>query len=379
MDFFGVLLYYIIMEMLDYLIFARRSLHKIPELFHQEFLTQKFITQQLDSFKIKYKTIKTAVIADVDGIDKKTRLAFRADMDALPIAEQNQADYKSIHDGMMHACGHDGHMAMLLGLAKYLAYNKPAVNVRLIFQPAEECQGGAEMLIEKGALKDVDAIFGLHLSPEYPIGTIATDAGAIFAGACDFYIIFEGKSGHCADYQKYIDAIRAGNEFYNQAHNLYKSKHQANSLFHIGKITGGSASNIVADYARYDCTYRFFDEAQQEDFMMRLEDILIEIQKQTGASHRVVVENYYPPLVNSTHIVQMLKRKFEIVQARPKYTAEDFAYYLKKVSGAFAWLGVGDERHTAPLHSPEFDFDEKALLTGLNYYIKIAQNYLLEE
>lgn len=112
---FGVLLYYIIMEMLDYLIFARRSLHKIPELFHQEFLTQKFITQQLDSFKIKYKTIKTAVIADVDGIDKKTRLAFRADMDALPIAEQNQADYKSIHDGMMHACGHDGHMAMLFG------------------------------------------------------------------------------------------------------------------------------------------------------------------------------------------------------------------------------------------------------------------------
>lgn len=367
------------MEMLEYLIFARRSLHKIPELNHQEFLTQKFITQQLDSFKIKYKTINTAVIADIEGYDARTRLAFRADIDALPITEQNQVDYKSTHEGKMHACGHDGHTAMLLGLAKYLSTNKPAVNIRLLFQPAEESEGGAEMLIQKGALKGVDAIFGLHLSPEYPIGTIATDAGAIFAGVCDFHIIFEGKSGHCADYQKYTDALWAGNEFYNRIHNLHKTKYQKNSLFHIGKITGGSASNVVADYAKYDCTFRFFDEALKEDFMMRLEDILIEVQNLTGATHRLIVENYYPPLVNSTHIVQMLKRKFEIAQAQPKYTAEDFAYYLKKVNGAFAWLGIGDEQHTAPLHSPNFDFDEKALLTGLNYYINIAQNALMQD
>ncbi|HEY8444090.1 MAG TPA: M20 family metallopeptidase [Clostridia bacterium] len=367
------------MEMLDYLIFARRSLHKIPELYHQEFLTQKFITEQLDSFNIKYKTIKTGVIADIEGCDKKTRLAFRADMDALPIKEQNQVDYKSTHEGVMHACGHDGHTAMLLGLAKYLSQNKPAVNVRLIFQPAEESEGGAEMLIENGALKDVDAIFGLHLSPEYPLGVIATDAGAIFAGVCDFHIIFEGISGHCADKQKYIDALWAGNEFYNRIHELYNSKYKDKTLFHIGKITGGNASNVVADYAKYDCTFRFFDEAIEEDFMMRLEEILIDIQKLTGASHRLIVENYYPPLVNSAHIVQMIKKKFNITPAQPKYTAEDFAYYLKKVSGAFAWLGIKDENHSAPLHSPNFDFDEKALLSGVDYYIKIAQNYLLQD
>lgn len=364
------------MEMLDYLIFARRSLHKIPELYHKEFLTQKFITEQLDSFNIKYKTIKTGVIADIEGHDKKTRLAFRADMDALPIQEQNQVDYKSTHEGIMHACGHDGHTAMLLGLAKHLSENKPAVNVRLIFQPAEESEGGAQMLIENGVLKGVDAIFGLHLSPEYPVGTIATDAGAIFAGVCDFHIIFEGTSGHCADKQKYIDALWAGNEYYNRIHELYK-KYKDKILFHIGKITGGNASNIVADYAKYDCTFRFFDEAIKEDFTMRLEEILIDIQNLTGANHRLIVENYYPPLVNSTHIVQMIKKKFEIVQAQPKYTAEDFAYYLKQVSGAFAWLGIKDEQHSAPLHSPNFDFDERALLVGVNYYIKIAQNYLL--
>jgi amidohydrolase len=363
------------MEMLDYLIFARRSLHKIPELYHKEFLTQKFITEQLDSFNIKYKTIKTGVLADIEGYDKKIRLAFRADMDALPVNEQNQADYKSTHEGLMHACGHDGHTAMLLGLAKYLSENKPSVNVRLIFQPAEESEGGAQMLIESGALKGVDAIFGLHLSPEYPAGTIATDAGAIFAGVCDFHIIFEGTSGHCADKQKYIDALWAGNEYYNRVYELYK-KYKDKTLFHIGKITGGNASNIVADYAKYDCTFRFFDEALEEDFMMRLEEILIDVQNLTGAGHRLIVENYYPPLVNSAHIVQMIKKKFDIVQAQPKYTAEDFAYYLKHISGAFAWLGVKDEFHTAPLHSPNFDFDERALLAGVNYYIKIAQNYL---
>ena len=196
------------MEMLDYLKYVRRSLHKIPELFHQEFLTQKFIVTELDKLKIKYKKIKTAVIAEIEGIDSKTLLAFRADMDALPITEQNDTDYKSEHIGKMHACGHDGHMAVLLGVAKYFSETKPSVNLRLIFQPAEECEGGAEMLIENGVLKGVNAIFGLHLSPEYPVGVIATDAGAIFAGACDFHIIFEGTSGHCADYQKHIDAIK---------------------------------------------------------------------------------------------------------------------------------------------------------------------------
>lgn len=367
------------MEMLDYLKYVRRSLHKIPELFHQEYLTQQFITNQLDEFKIKYKKIKTAVVADIDGVDSRTRLAFRSDMDALPILEQNDIDYKSLHEGKMHACGHDGHMAMLLGLAKYFSSEKPPVNLRLIFQPAEESEGGAEMLIENGVLKDVDAIFGLHLSPDYPVGTIATDAGAIFAGACDFHIIFEGKSGHCADYQKYIDAIKAGNEFYNRIYSLYHQKYRSKTVFHIGKITAGSASNVVADRAQYDCTFRFFDEQIHEDFMMRLEDILIEVENLTGATHRVIVENYYPPLVNPPHIIEMLKNKFDITQAEVKYTAEDFAYYLKKVNGAFAWLGIRDEQHTSPLHSSKFDFDEKALLTGLNYYIRIAKNTLVQQ
>ncbi len=365
--------------MLEYLKYIRRSLHKIPELFHQEFLTQKFIISELESLKLKYKTIKTAVIVDILGFDTKTRLAFRADMDALPVTEQNDADYKSIHIGRMHACGHDGHMAMLMGVAKYFSNEKPPVNLRLIFQPAEESEGGAEMLIENGVLKDVDAIFGLHLSPEYPIGVIATDAGAIFAGVCDFHIIFEGKSGHCADYQRYIDSIKAGNEFYNRIYKLFNEKYQSKTVFHVGKITAGTASNIVADKAQYDCTFRFFDENIQEDFMMRLEEILIDVENLTGAIHRVIVENYYPPLINSIHIIQMLKNKFDIIQAQPKYTAEDFAYYLKKTSGAFAWLGIKDENHIAPLHNDKFDFDEKALLIGLNYYIKIAQNSLVQQ
>ena len=367
------------MEMLDYLKYVRRSLHKIPELFHQEFLTQKFIVTELDKLKIKYKKIKTAVIAEIEGIDSKTLLAFRADMDALPITEQNDTDYISEHIGKMHACGHDGHMAVLLGVAKYFSETKPSVNLRLIFQPAEECEGGAEMLIENGVLKGVNAIFGLHLSPEYPVGVIATDAGAIFAGACDFHIIFEGTSGHCADYQKHIDAIRAGNEFYNKIYKLYNEKYQAKSVFHIGKIAAGFASNIVADKAQYDCTFRFFDEQIQEDFMMRLEDVLIDVEKLTGATHRLIVENYYPPLINQPHIIEMLKKKFDITTAKSKYTAEDFAYYLKKTNGAFAWLGIADKNHNAPLHNSCFDFDEKALLTGLNYYIKIANNILIQE
>lgn len=366
------------MDVLNYLIFARRYLHKIPELHNSEFLTQKFIIDELRKFGITYRTVKTAVIADIIGQDKSTTLAFRADMDALPINEAGDKDYKSTHNGKMHACGHDGHMAMLLAVAQYFSAQAPKVNLRLIFQPAEESEGGAEMLIENNILKNVDAIFGLHLSPEINIGKIATESGAIFAGACDFNITFEGKSGHCAEYQKCVDALRAGNEFYTRAYALYNEKYKANNIFHIGKVTGGYASNIVADSAQYFCTFRFFDEKIEEDFMMRLEKILIDIKASIGADHRLVVDDFYPPLVNSTHIVNMLKNKLEITPVAPKYTAEDFAYYLKKIDGAFAWLGVKDEQHFSPLHCPEFDFDERALITGVNYYIKLAQNILIQ-
>lgn len=365
------------MEIKQYLTQVRRDLHQIPELFHTEFLTQKYIVNQLNELGISYSTFKTGVIADIQGKNNKITLGFRADIDALPIHEQNEVEYKSKHEGCMHACGHDGHTAMLLGLAKYYSTKKPEVNLRLIFQPAEENEGGAEMLIEHGALDGVDAIFGLHLSPEHEKGVIATDEGAIFAGAYDFHVVFEGVSGHCADYHKYTDALKASVIFYSEAYKLFEENFSSNHIFHIGKMSGGDASNIVAKNSQCDCTFRFFDENSCKEFMAQIEDILTKTKHKTNANYNLVIENYYPPLINDAKIVNQLKQKLNVQIAKPKYTAEDFAYYLKKVPGAYAWLGIKDEKHTAPLHSCYFDFDESVLWVGVEYYIKLIQNIVI--
>ncbi|MDR3318691.1 MAG: amidohydrolase [Clostridiales bacterium] len=358
------------MELQPYLIKCRRALHQIPELALEEKKTSEFIVGELKALRVKHYTVGTAVIAEIRGREKTT-VALRADIDALPITEANELPYRSTHAGRMHACGHDGHMAMLLAVAALASETAPKYTLRLIFQPAEENGGGAERLIEAGVLKGVDRIYGLHMSPDYPKGTIATDGGAILAGVCDYTVEFYGKGVHCAVRDAGIDAIIAAYTFCERAERLYRASYARNSLHHVGRFTGGVASNIVADRAAVSCTFRFFDPADKESFFMRIQDILNGIYAETGAGHRLTVTGYYPPLVNDAALADELKTLCGAAECGSAYTSEDFAFYLEKVPGVFSWVGFRDETHSSALHSADFDFDEGALAAGVELYKKL--------
>ena len=353
----------------------RRALHRIPEIAHCEFLTQEYITGELDKLKLKYKRHGTGVVCDLAGANKKIRVGLRADMDGLAVRELNGVEYKSAREGFMHACGHDGHMAMLLAAAAYFKENKPDFNLRLIFQPAEEGGGGAEKLIENGVLKGVDSIFALHLDPALETGKIAVSAGVIMAGEAAFDIEFAGVSAHCAQREKGADAVLAVALFITRAREMMK-RYDNNNLFHVGRASGGGMRNVIAPDMKLLCTLRFFDGAAREEIMQKLTGLLTAIKDETGADHRLTVGIAYPPLRNDARAVEYVRSRVgETAEAVPAYASEDFAEYLLRVTGCFAWLGAypgtGGQKK---LHNGNFDFDEKALLYGLEYYKRILKN-----
>ncbi len=358
-------------DMLDLVRSARRDLHRIPEESDKEFLTSDYIARFLSARGYKFTRIGTGVAVDVAGRDTSRRIALRADIDALPLCEKTDVDYRS-ENGFMHACGHDGHTAVLLAVAELLKTQKPKCNVRLIFQFGEEGYGGAAKMIEHGVLKGVDEAYALHVDPSSDKGTLSTCAGAMFAGAVEFDFEIEGRSAHCADAGKGIDALKAMNFVLSNADGV-NAHRKNNSLFHIGKVVAGEARNIVAGNAKAWCTLRFFDEADRESIMMNLSRLLVETDNKFGTSHRVTVETVYEPLINSTAAVNKIKKLFpEIRECAPRYTAEDFGAFLAEVPGCMVWLGIKDERFSSPLHSDTFGMNEDALLYGVEYFRKIV-------
>lgn len=359
------------MEIMDYLVKTRRDLHRLAEQSKAEVKTCAYVCNELSALNINYRKIDTAVVADIKGAGEGL-IAIRCDMDALPITERTGAEYCSMDAATMHACGHDGHMAMVLALAKELASRKPAVNVRLIFQPAEEATGGAESLIQIGVLDGVDEIFALHLSPDYEAGTINTAPGAILAGAVEFDVDFVGKSAHCASPGQGLDAIGAAVRFAKEAKELMGSGMFEDNLFNLGKIQGGYARNIISDACVCECSFRYYTKDSLERFRGEIDRRLQDIAGVTGIICNVAVHTAYPPLVNGMDAYLKLAGLVTLNAAKPKFTAEDFAFYLQKVSGCFSWLGCKDEKHVAPLHSPYFDFDEVVLQEGVNLYKKLV-------
>lgn len=350
----------------------RRWLHRNPELSGQEFKTQGYICERLKELGIPFKKAGTGVIADIKGKNRKFKIALRADMDALKIEENGGAEYKSQNSGVMHACGHDGHMAMLLGAAELFTRVTPDADLRLIFQPSEESEGGAEGMIEAGALKNVKEIYALHMRPDIPMGKIGLAAGAVLAGVTEFDVEFYGKSAHCADREKGIDAVGAAVDFINGAYLLIKP-YLSNNLFHVGAVSGGTVRNAVAVHAKAQCTLRYFDEAVRDEIMLKLENLLISVKETTGADHRVTVSAVYPPLINDAGAVNFaLSKAGDMITDYPaKYTAEDFANYLLHVRGCMGWLGTYQGGEAETLHSDTFDFDELALMYGLEYYFRL--------
>jgi metal-dependent amidase/aminoacylase/carboxypeptidase family protein len=378
---------------------VRRDLHQIPELAHDEFKTQAYITDFLKKYGVDFYIVGTAVVADIKGKNPRKTVALRADMDALKLLEANECAYKSKNTGYMHACGHDGHMATLLTTVFILTKCPPDNDVRCIFQPAEESDGGAFELIKKGVLEGVSEIYAFHLDPTLRQNSIATNYGAIMAGTTEFDIFIYGVAAHAANKRAGIDALSATaglvgalnklspvNEsnwrleddglFENAAPKVNAKDIRNSTLLHVGKMTAGSGRNIVADKGWLECTIRYFDGGKRDALLKEITKELAALKKTVGVKCELVIKSAYPCLKNSDKCVDRVRalriRGIDVVAARPRYTAEDFAAYLEKVPGCFMWLGVRDEKLPRQLHGDNFDFDEGALLYGVEIFLELV-------
>lgn len=347
---------------------VRRHIHSDPELSGEEYRTSAFIERELIRFGLTPRKAHTGLIADVKGTGTKT-VALRADFDALPIAERTGLPFAS-ESGNMHACGHDGHTAMLLGAAKYLSTFAPKNNVRLIFQYGEEGEGGAATMIEHGALDGVDAIYAFHLCPELEKGSVGTNRSTLFAGVAEIDVKFVGKSSHCACRENGKDALAAAVDFCARLDSCRGGK--SGTLLHCGALKAGTARNVVAGEAELKCSFRFFDKADSELILSRVRGLVSGIDKVRGTKGSLEIKAIYPPLVNDPACVDRLGELTRLTDMDGRYTAEDFAFYLERVPGCMAWLGVKDEDHTSALHSDSFDFDEAVMRTGAELFIKLA-------
>ena len=354
---------------IGYLTKARQDLHKLAEPSECEHKTSDYIVSELKTWRHSFKRLHTGVVCNVKGKDASRTVAIRADMDALPIVEKGACAFRASGD-CMHACGHDGHMAMALEMARQMQSKTPKYNTRIIFQFGEEGDGGADKMIGMGALDGVDEIFGFHMCPELPVGQVASTDGAMFAGTVEFDVTFGGKSCHCADASEGKDALKAAVRFCHDAQDC-NADCRNNTVFHIGKLTGGTARNIVANNATAYCTLRYFDTAVMDKLMMRIEHILVAGDNAFGTEHTVTVNAVYPPLINNPASLAKVRRVCNVLPCAPRFTAEDFAFYLQKIPGCMLWLGCRDDMHTSPLHSDTFGFDERALLTGVDIYEKL--------
>jgi len=353
----------------------RRALHRIPEVGESEHKTQAYILEHLRSLQPDDLRVfaQTGVRAVFKGNGSGRAVAFRADMDALPVQEETGCAYASEHEGFMHACGHDGHMANLLTFASWIAENRKKLrdDVVLLFQPAEETVGGADRMVKEGALEDphVDVVYGMHVMPDIPKGKIATCAGPLMAQTCEMDFVIHGQAAHGATPHLGKDAVMA------MAHllTLFQTTVARSvdpcqqALLTIGRVEAGQQRNILASRAQMEGIVRTFSNKVYEELEARIEEDLKAVEFAFGVKTDFIKRVYYPCVENDETEYLRVKEQLgdRFMLAKPRMTAEDFSYYQLSVPGVFVFCGTKDETHSAPLHSSAFDFDEEALLPGL--------------
>ena len=371
-----------------YLIDLRRDLHKHPELGFEEFYTSKKISSILKSLNIKHKVkvAETGIVADIEGEDKSFTVAFRADMDALPMEDLKKCEYSSINKGKCHSCGHDVHTTILTGIAKYFSEIKPPCNVRLIYQPAEETTGGALPMIKKNALKNVDVIYGLHVNPELKVGSVGVKYGAMYASSNMFDVKVYGKSAHGAKSYNGIDSILIASHILTQMHSYTSSFTDRSMRLHVGLMNGGSARNIVADSAKMEGIIRMLcDDKKRKERLTAIEKIVKNTASSFNAKAEFINMPSYPALINHSNAVDIVREsakniKLNIVEENANMTTEDFSYYLQNISGAFFSLGVANKKINYPIHNSMFDIDERAINIGVKMQIaNVYESYLKKD
>ena len=378
----------------DEVIAIRRYLHQHPELSFDEHHTSKYVCSKLDEYGIEYKTgmVKTGIVATISGKNPDKKLiALRADLDALPIQEDNPVDYKSVNQGVMHACGHDVHTASLLGTAKILNELKDEFEgaVRLIFQPGEErLPGGASLMIKEGVLKNPEpaGIVGQHVYPNLDAGKVGFRGGMYMASADEIYVTVHGEGGHAALPHFNIDPIIITAHILTALQQLVSRAACPTipTVLSFGKIIGDGATNVIPDKVELEGTFRTMDEEWRAVAHQKMKKMAEDIATSMGGSCDFRIEKGYPYLVNDEAMTNVAKTsaiaylgKENVIDLDLRMTAEDFSYYSQLIPACFYRLGTRKPNgETLGLHTSTFDIDENALETGIGLMAWIAINEL---
>ena len=367
----------------------RHDIHCHPELGFNEWRTSALVAERLRAWGIPVheRIGKTGLVGVLTAGTSDRAIGLRADMDALPIHEATGAPHASIHRGISHSCGHDGHTAMLLCAARYLAQTRNFNGrVHLIFQPAEEGRAGAQAMIDDGLFErfPCDEIYALHNWPSLAAGTVATRPGPMMAAADRFEITVFGTGGHAAQPHLTSDTILCAAQIVTAANTLVARRIDPNAtaVLSITCIHGGSAHNILPSEVKITGTVRTFDPVIQDKIEAALRELVEGTARAAGCTTTIEYVRYYPATINdaecATHVLETSRALFgqALVPDTPAATSEDFAFMLRKVPGAYVWLGQGSDGHTVPLHHPRYDFNDEVLTTGAALLAALAERRL---
>ncbi len=375
------------------MIALRREFHQYPELGMEESRTPKTVARHLGDLGLKVSTGigKTGVVGLLEGGKPGKTVLLRADMDALPIQEMTDLPFQSKNAGVMHACGHDGHMAILLTLAKLLAARRKGLRgrIKFVFQPGEEGMGGARFMIQDGVLEEpsVDAAFALHLIAQFPVGMIGVRPGALMACMDSFTIRITGKGGHAAMPDGGVDAILMAAQAVTALQSLVSREISPLTplVVHVGTFHGGEAFNIVAERVEMKGTVRTLDEALQKSIPERMDRVLKGITSALRGSHELDYEFGYPPLINDGPMTDLMKREAayvvgpeRVIDVPATLASDDMAFFLKKVPGCYFFVGAGNPSRgiNHPHHNARFDIDEDALVVAAETLGRVTLAYL---
>lgn len=369
---------------------VRRHLHQFPCLSFEEYETAQHIHSLLDSWNIEHEFLtETGIIATIKGINpEKKTIALRADIDALPIQERNECQYKSTVDGVMHACGHDAHTAMLLGAAKILNQMRDDFEgtIKLIFQPGEEkLPGGASVMIEKGVLKDVDLIIAQHVYPELPCGEVGFHAGEFMASCDEINITISGKGGHAAKINERSNTTVAAAKILcaiSELSSEFNKEERKNPIIiAFGSFIADGTYNVIPDKVSLKGTMRTFSEDDRKSVKNKIKEICAEVASSFNVETDLFIEEGYPVLINDVNLTNSLRNKAvdfmgeEMVKDIPQLmTAEDFAWYSHQTKACMYRIGTSniEKGIVSKQHTPTFDIDEDALEIGMGLMAWLA-------
>ena len=369
---------------------VRRHLHQFPCLSFEEYETAQFIHAMLDSWDIEHEFLtETGIVATIKGINpEKKTIALRADIDALPIQERNECQYKSTVDGVMHACGHDAHAAMLLGAAKILNQMKDDFEgtIKLIFQPGEEkLPGGASIMIENGVLKNVDAIIAQHVYPELPCGEVGFHAGEFMASCDEINITINGKGGHAAKINERSNTTVAAAKILcaiSELSSEFNKEERKNPIIiAFGSFIADGTYNVIPDKVSLKGTMRTFSEDDRKSVKNKIKEICAEVNSSFNVETHLFIEEGYPVLINDVSLADSLKNKAVDFMGEDKVkdipqlmTAEDFAWYSHQTKACMYRIGTSNVKKgiVSKQHTPTFDIDEDALEIGVGLMAWLA-------